>query len=345
MGKRGKRGDINVLIVGSEKIASYKIGIEQPLRHLEKMGVCDFDVRSDDEMDRSRLAEADIVLFFRTVQPEAYKYLEMAREMGKRTVYVIDDHFIAMSPGSDMGRYYHDSSRRKTYVKFLKNAQTVKVASSFFAKHLETHFSPQKIVYFPGSVDFSVISGLKKNRKEEGKVVIGYEGGKKQVAFEPVIGALHKIIGKYGDKLRIEFCGYVPEELREKPQVFTESYDENYKNFLKRLYRSNWDIGLAPLERTLLHDCKSNNKFREYSACRIPGIYSSSPAYEEWVAGKENGLIVSGESDDWYEAMVQLIEQPELRQSIAEHAEQVAWANFSVEACAERWRSQILMSE
>lgn len=341
----GKRGDINVLIIGSDKIASYKIGIEQPLRYLEKMGVCEFDVRSDSEVDRSRLADADVVLFFRTVQPEAYKFLEMAREMGKKTAYVIDDHFIAMSPGSDMGRYYHDSSRRKTYVKFLKNAQTVKVASGFFARHLETHFSPQKIVYFPGSVDFSLISGLNKNRKEEGKVVIGYEGGKKQVAFEPVIEALNKIIGKYGDKLRIEFCGYTPDELKEKPQVFTESYDENYKKFLKRLYRSNWDIGLAPLERTLLHDCKSNNKFREYSACGIAGIYTSSPAYEEWVTANETGLIVSSTSDDWYEAMVKLIEQPELRQNMVVQAEQVARENFSVEACAERWRSQILMSE
>ncbi|MFC7678030.1 glycosyltransferase [Paenibacillus sp. GCM10028914] len=339
----GRRGDINVFIIGSEKIASYKIGIQQPLRYLEKNGVCRFDIKSDEEVDKSRLAEADIVIFFRTVQPEAYKYLEMAREMGKKTVYVIDDHFIAMSPASDIGRYYHDSTRRKTYVKFLKNAQTVKVASRFFANHLDTHFKPNKLVYFPGSVDFSIISGLRKNRKNEGKVVLGYEGGRKPVAFEPVIEALGEVLGKYGDQVRVEFCGYAPEELKDRAQVHTEPYDENYKNFLKRLYRSNWDIGLAPLERTLLHDCKSNNKFREYSACGIPGIYTSSPAYEEWVQNNHNGLIVSGTSEEWYKAIVQMIEQPELRQSIKDRAEQTAWEHFSVEACAERWRTQILM--
>lgn len=344
MGRR--RGDINVLIIGSEKIASYKIGIEQPLRYLEKQGVCQFNIRSDEEVDKSRLAEADIVIFFRTVQPEAYKYLEMAREMGKKTVYVIDDHFIAMSPAADMGRYYHDSSRRKTYVKFLKNVQTVKVASRFFANHLDTHFKPNKIVYFPGSVDFSIISGLKKNKKTDDKIVLGYEGGKKPVAFEPVIKALGEVLEKYGDKVRLEFCGYAPEELLGRPQVSTEAYDENYKNFLKRLYRMNWDIGLAPLERTLLHDCKSNNKFREYSACRIPGIYTSSPAYEEWIQENNNGLIVSeGTSEEWYKAIVQLIEQPELRQRITDHAEQVSRENFSIEACADRWRTQILMTE
>ncbi|MCQ6559730.1 glycosyltransferase family protein [Paenibacillus mendelii] len=340
----GRRGDINVLIIGSDKIASYKIGLEQPFRHLEKMGVCQFDVRSDEDVSISRLAAADIVIFFRTVQPEAYKSLELAREMGKKTVYVIDDHFLAMSPATDMGRYYHESNKRKTYVKFLKNAHIIKVASGFFAKHLETHFNPNRVVNFPGSVDFSLISGLVKDNKNEDKIVIGYEGGKKHIAFEPVTNALRGILRTYGDKIRIEFYGFVPEGLEGKPQVSYVQHDSDYKNFLKRLYRSKWDIGLAPLEHSLLHDCKTNNKFREYSACRIPGIYSSYPAYEDWVKNKENGMLVSETRDDWYEAMVELIENPELRQTITNNAEKSAWEHFSVEVCAERWRTQILMS-
>ncbi|WP_054956211.1 glycosyltransferase family protein [Paenibacillus dakarensis] len=340
-----RKGDLNVLIIGSDRIASYKIGLEQPLRFLEKSGICSFEIRPDHEVDKSKLAEADIIMFFRTVQPETYKLFEMAREMGKKTVYVIDDHFLAINPGSDMGRYYHESSRRKTYVKFLKNAQIVKVASAFFARHLDTHFKPNKIVYFPGSVDFSIISRVKKNKKPDDKIVIGYEGGRKPVAFEPVIHALDRIMQKYGDNIRMEFYGYAPEELKDSPQVYAEPHDENYKKFLKRLYRTNWDIGLAPLERTLLHDCKSNNKFREYSACRIPGIYASSPAYEEWVKHKENGLIISGGTEEWYEAIVQMIEHPELRQKIADQAEQDSLRNFSVDACADKWKTQILLAE
>ncbi|MFD0710696.1 glycosyltransferase [Paenibacillus sp. GCM10027626] len=341
----GGRGDINVLVIGSDRIPSYKIGIEQPLRHLQKSGVCRFDVRPDDDVHLSRLAAADIVIFFRTVQSEAYKCLELAREMGKKTVYVIDDHFMAMSPASDMGRYYHEPNKRKTYVKFLKNAHIVKVASGFFAKHLETHFSLNKVVNFPGSVDFSLISGLEKDRKHADKIVIGYEGGRKQAAFDPVIQALSGIIQTYGDKIRIEFFGYVPEELAGKRQVSFKEHDADYASFLKRLFRSKWDIGLAPLEHSLLHDCKTNNKFREYAACRIPGIYSTAPAYEDWVKHKENGLLASGTAEDWYEAMVELIEQPELRQKIVENGERTARENFSVEVCADRWRTQIFMSE
>ena len=110
------------------------------------------------------------------------------------------------------------------------------------------------------------------------------------------------------------------------------------------MYCSNWDIGLAPLELTLLHDCKTNNKFREYGACGIPGIYTSSPAYKEWVVDHENGLLVAQTRDGWYDALVELIDRPELRERIKENAESKARESFSVEACADQWHKQILLN-
>jgi len=337
-----RKGDKNVLIIGSDKIVSYKIGLEQPFNHLQKAGVCQFDVRPDDEIDITRLAKADVVIFFRTVQAEAYKQLQIAREMGKRTVYVIDDHFLAMPNSTEIGKYYQDPNKRKMYVKFLQNAHIVKVASPFFGRHLEAHFNPNKVVYFPGSVDFSLFTGLEKRKdKNEKKVVIGYEGSKKQ-AFDPVIDALQDIVRTYGDKVRIEFFGYIPEQLEGKPQVSFEPHMTDYRSFMKRLYQSQWDIGLAPLNRSLLHDCKTNNKFREYAACRIPAIYSARPAYQDWVRHRENGMLVSEKKEDWYKAIAELIEKPELRREIMNNAERVARDHFSVELCAERWRTQIL---
>jgi len=339
---RVRKGDKNVLIIGSDKIVSYKIGLEQPFNYLKKVGVCQFDVRPDDEIDITRLAKADIVIFFRTVQPEAFKQLQIARDLGKRTVYVIDDHFLAMPANTDIGKYYQDPIKRKMYVKFLQNAHIVKVASPFFGRHLEAHFKPKKVVYFPGSVDFSLFADLdKKIGKKEKKVVIGYEGSKKH-AFDPVIDALQNIVRTYGDKVRVEFFGYIPEQLEGKPQVSFKPHMTDYRSFMKRLYLSQWDIGLAPLNRSLLHDCKTNNKFREYAACRIPAIYSDRPAYRDWVKHRVNGMLVSDKKDDWYKAIAELIENPELRNEIKNNAERIARDQFSVELCAERWRTQIL---
>ncbi len=340
----GRRGDIHALIIGSDKIASYKIGIEQPFDYLTKQRICSYDVVSDEDIQVSALAAADIIIFFRSVKKEAYKSLEIAREMGKRTVYVIDDHFLAMSPATEIGAYYHESSKKSTYIQFLKNADIVKVASSFFAKHLETHFTPRNLVCFPGSVDFAALKGVEKDKKQNDKIVIGYEGGRKSVAFEPVIKALRGIIRKYGDQVRVEFFGYVPVEIEGKPQVSFRKHNSDYLKFLKTLYCSNWDIGLAPLEQTLLHDCKTNNKFREYGACGIPGIYTSSPAYSDWITDHADGLLVAQTRDGWYAALEELIEHPELRENIKKRAERKARESFSIEACADHWRKQILLT-
>ncbi|MFS0723240.1 glycosyltransferase family 1 protein [Paenibacillus sp. 1P07SE] len=340
----GRRSGLQVLIIGSERIVSYKIGIEQPFRHLERAGVCHFKVLADDDADKGDLAAADVILFFRTVQPNAYKLLEIANGMGKKTVYVIDDHFMAMAPGSDMGRFYHEPARRDTYVKFLKNAGIVKVASDFFAWHLQTHFQPRSVVSFPGSVDFALLDSFDRPGKSDGRVYIGYEGGRKEAAFAPVIQALRGIARKYGDQVKIEFFGYIPEGLEGLHQVTFAHHDDNYQNFLKRLYRSNWDIGLAPLEHTLLHDCKTNNKYREYGACGIAGIYSDAPPYSGWVNHRSNGMLAGPGREAWYESLCELIEQPQLRAQIQEAAQAQARERFSIEACAESWRTQILQS-
>lgn len=338
---------MKVLIIGSNRIPSYKIGIEQPLRHLAKSGDCRFSVKNDDEAQIPDLLAADIAIFIRTVSEEAYRFLELAREMGKKTVYVIDDHFLALSPTTDVGRYYNDPGKRNVYIRFLKNADIVKVASDFFAEHLRNHFNPNKIVCFPGSVDFSILSKSEKTEEDEkdgnkDRIVIGYEGGRKQAAFEPVSKALRRIIRKYEDRIRIEFYGFAPEGFENKPHVRVHPYENDYPRFLKRLYDANWDIGLAPLEPTLFHDCKSNNKFREYGACGIVGIYSDSPVYKSWVKNKENGLLAGAAARDWYEAMEELIERPDLRKRLRNNAMRTAKENFTVETCAERWRKQIL---
>ena len=65
----------------------------------------------------------------------------------------------------------------------------------------------------------------------------------------------------------------------------------------------------------------------------------------DWVTNKETGMLVSQNSDDWYMAMVEMIEHPELRRKIAENAERVSRENFSIESCADYWHKQILMSE
>ena len=67
----------------------------------------------------------------------------------------------------------------------------------------------------------------------------------------------------------------------------------DYPAFLRALSRVDWSFGIAPLADLPSRRGKSDNKYREYGACRIPAIYSDCPAYSRSVVDGRTGLLVS----------------------------------------------------
>jgi glycosyltransferase involved in cell wall biosynthesis len=335
---------VRVLIIGARGLASYKIAISQPFRYLRRQGVCRFHTKAEDEVTSADLAAADVVIFFRSYLPATYQLLETAQRMGKKTVYYTDDHFLGLPKDSELGKVFLQSPYKETYIRFLKNAQLVRVPSKYFAKLIQKEYRPhgKGIVYFTGCVDFSLFDGLKKPVRKDDKIVIGYEGGAKANAFKPVIPVLKQLLKEYGQRLQLEFYGYIPPELKGLPQVVTKAGGTSYREFMKMLYRSGWDIGIAPLSDTLIYRCKSNNKFREYAACGVPGIYSNSPAYSSSVSHRKTGYIVSHTKEGWYQGLKEMIDNPKLRQTISSQATKVARRQFTIAACAKNWRKLVL---
>jgi hypothetical protein len=86
------------------------------------------------------------------------------------------------------------------------------------------------------------------------------------------------------------------------------------------MYKEGYDIGLAPMKNDLFHKSKTNNKFREYSACWIAGIYSDVDIYSNCVVDGKTGLLVSNEDGSWYQALTRLLSDANLRQSIQNSA-------------------------
>lgn len=332
---------IRVLVISAERSPSYQIGIRQPLSLLQSQGHCTFEVKSKVEVTGKHVADADMVIVQRSVEPEVYNYFEQARILGKRTVYVIDDYYEALPRTNTMGKYFAHPEKRKTFADFLKNADIVKVDAPYFGKLLMEKYH-SNVAYFPASVDFAWFDQAEKKPKHDGAVVIGYEGSNKEQDFVAVVPALIRILNEYGKLIKLEFYGFVPEALRKYPSVTYENPEPDYRTFIRKLYQCNWDIGLAPLEDTPFNHCKTNNKFREYAACGIPGIYSSSPAYTDWVVHGETGILVPHTEEGWYEGLKRLIEDRQLRSKIKVRAIEAARKYFTIDACAEQWRKQIL---
>ena len=99
--------------------------------------------------------------------------------------------------------------------------------------------------------------------------------------------------------------GAVPKEIMyENINVYSWQKILDFPSFL---YNLNVDIGIAPLEKCLFNDCKSNLKALEFAALGIPGVYSDADPYKN----------MKYHSDDYFiENLQNLIDDIELRENI-----------------------------
>lgn len=87
------------------------------------------------------------------------------------------------------------------------------------------------------------------------------------------------------------------------------------------------DIGLAPLRDTLFNRGRGPIKFFDYARAGAVGVYSAGPAFSEFVCHGVDGFVLQNDPAFWVERIVDLVNSPELRQSMADAAWQKVLAN------------------
>jgi glycosyltransferase involved in cell wall biosynthesis len=137
--------------------------------------------------------------------------------------------------------------------------------------------------------------------------------------------------------VRLQFLGFMPEGLLGLPYVGFTPYSEDYPGFLRTLSRVDWSFGIAPLADLPANRGKTDNKYREYGACRIPAIYSNLPVYSGSVVDGRTGLLVPHTEDGWRDGLGRMMADATLRANLAHAAFQDVADRFSVAAAAQTW--------
>lgn len=230
-----------------------------------------------------------------------------------------DDNVRHVRPSNPGYSSYHPNSEHIEWNKhaFRKVFDAITVSTDDLKKYHERE-NP-KILVVPNSIDFDVWKFAQK--KDDDTIRISFNGSSSHWEGVRIIEkAVVRILKEYPN-VKFLIPGVYKEIFKEYPEI--QSQIDFYpwiplKRFAEGLKGQNIDIGLAPLTDNDFNRCKSNLRWLEYSALKIPVICSPVRAYKNVVHNK-TGLLAL-EKDEWYTAIKALIESKELRTTLAENA-------------------------
>jgi glycosyltransferase involved in cell wall biosynthesis len=172
----------------------------------------------------------------------------------------------------------------------------------------------------------------------KGNIIIGWQGSTThEVDFKEALPALKRILDEYPN-VKIRLFGDVPKSLRDAIHWsrFEWTGGVPYEQYPKKLVFCNFDIGIAPLTDSKFNQCKSNIKWLEYSAIKIPTVASDVYPYAKAIEQCSTGFLCKTE-EEWYRSLKLLIDDKELRTQMGEEAHKVVWAKWSAAAHSSTW--------
>lgn len=324
-----------LLLIIPRSMPSATIYIVKPLIELARQNRINFGVTLETQVTRAGLLAADIVLFCRNIDPDCGWILDDCLQRGVPTVYDLDDNFWEVPKELKYAAHHHEPKRIAQLERYLRSVSRVRVYSRSLTERVR-EFN-QQVDYVTPCIDMNLVqSAVPKNK--DGKVRITYVTGRG--AGDSLISLfaddLDRMHETYPDRLEVTWWGEVPERFNKYPSSRMVNIIHDYDQFIRTLASEGFDIGLAPLTPTSFNLSKTNTKFRDYGACRIAGVYSDVPVYND-VEHEKTGLLVQNQPGAWFDAMQRLVQDVPLRNRIREQAFRFVEEHYSQHLVEEQW--------
>jgi len=328
-----------VLALLPHVIPSTILTVVKPLTRLHRSGRIVADITLEAHGSPRQIARADAVVFSRNSEPEHGGLLECAVSLGKPVIYDIDDNFFELPAFYPRERRHLTAERVRQLERYLRAACLVRVYSQPMQERASQFNS--RVARVDGPIDWNLVPETPPPRDPQRVRIVYATSRFDDELAQLFLPDLRRILDTYAGRISVCFWGFEPPELRGRADVEFRPFVPDYDRFFRRFARAGFDIGLAPLRDDVFHRSKSNNKFREYAAARIAGVYSKVDVYTSCVEQERTGMLVADEPGAWYAAISRLIDDRGLRTRIQTEAYTQARAQYGLEQMSATWLEQI----
>ena len=300
--------------------------------------VCKTDILISD------FKRSNVMVFQRTSEAGAFQKMMLAKRMGIKVVYEVDDDLFNIPPEFQKPYiYYAEPSVRAQIGECLRNADAIITSTVPLAHALKPHSEGVPKYVVPNALDVESWDGVFSRRQAQqanGKVTIGWMASGSHAIDAPLVTqGLQQLMGEYPN-LHLHLIGWVGWEqlgtgmAQYKDRIKTEPW-VNVVQLPECM--SDIDIGLAPLVDNAFNRSKSNIKWAQYAALGAPCIASPLPPYET-VTHNEDGFLPPGNTPGaWYAVMKYVLDNPAHRFSAGMKAREELVAKWDVQKTCGNW--------
>jgi glycosyltransferase involved in cell wall biosynthesis len=309
-------------------IPSTSILIIKPLLQLSKSGCIRLQIVLESAAKQNQIEWADLVMFCRNTEPRYRRNLELILQLGIPYIYDLDDNFFELPENTELGAYHRHPDRIAQLREYLAYADLVRVYSQPMLECIGP--ISRNVIKTFGPIDFSGIDATAEKTDDRIRLVFSTSSYRNDL-LSIILPAVDKILQEHDGKVEAHFWGVKPKGLSSRAHAYFHKFIMDYDSFLRSFSRAHFDIGLAPMLNDPFHRSKTNNKFREYGACGIAGIYSNVEVYTACVRNEETGLLVQNNFDNWHNEISRLIKNPDLLKKIKRQSQEFIRQHYSQE--------------
>lgn len=281
------------------------------------------------EMGKTVIGDYDDLTFTLSPFNPAYRTLglnEVKVQMNGKEEYLWQDNKKGFSIKENYFRY---KSLQDLLKLFNAVTTTTKVIRDTYKEYNDNIF------IIPNSIDFSLFKSFPK--KDTGQIRIGWTASDSHYSeIWMVKRIMHKIFDKYVDKVKFVELGNLVELRHDFNTTQMEMHDFiGLGTYPLKLAALNLDIGLCPLDNTKFNQAKSQLKWSEYSAIKVPAVCTKLEAYD-CVEDGVTGMLAKDENE-FFDKLCTMIENKDLRDKIASNAYDKNYEDFNLEKNAILW--------